>query len=133
MSRTNLQVITDSLRLVGIIGEIDTPSNEDAQDALRRLNDMMLGIERHNGIALGFYPQTSLAANIPIDDEYFEAVTALLAKKLAPHWGFTLSPDGMELARIAWQNLTTEFMVQDEPASMDHVPLGRSAYNIENG
>lgn len=134
MSRTNLQVITDSLRLVGILGEIDTPSNEDAQEALRRLNDMVLGWERHNGVRLGFYPQTNLASNIPIDDEYFEDVTALLAKKLAPYWGFTLSADAQELARMAWQNLTSEFIVPEDSASMDHVPIGRSlVYNVNDG
>lgn len=130
MARTNLQVITDSLRLSGVIHEIQTPSNEDAQDALRRLNDMMLGWERHKGIKLGFYPQTSLASNIPIDDEYFEVVTLQLAGRIADHWGGSLEPRVEVRAEKSWRSLVAEFLDPGE-ADLSHVPGKRgSGYDI---
>jgi hypothetical protein len=132
MARTNLQVITDSLRIAGIINEIQTPSAEDAQEALRRMNDMILGWVRHNGIQLGFYPQTSLAANIPIDDEYFEVVTNLLAKRVCEVWGFQVSPDLREAAKSSWSSLLAEFIAPRE-ADLTHVPGStRNGYSIES-
>lgn len=129
MARTNLQLITDSLRLAGVIHEIQTPSNEDAQDALRRLNDMMLSWDRHNGIKLGFYPQTSLSSNIPVDDEYFEVVTLQLAKRIVQHWGGSLSPDVEVQAARSWRSLTAEFSDPGE-ADLSHVPGRPYRYNI---
>lgn len=130
MARTNLQLITDSLRLASVIHEIQTPSNEDAQDGLRRLNDMMLSWKREKGIELGFYPQTALSANIPIDDEYFEVVTLQLAKRLAQHWGGSLSPDVEMQARDNWRSLIAEFLDPGE-ADLSHAPgKRRSGYEI---
>ena len=132
MARTNLQIITDSLRLSGVIHEIETPSNEDAQDALRRLNDMMLTFEKNNGIKIGFYPQTSLSANIPIDDEYFETITLLLARRLAQHWGGTLSSDVMMQVNNNWRSLVAEFLDPGE-ADLSHVPGKRiGGYDINS-
>jgi hypothetical protein len=129
--RTNLQLLTDSLRLAGIVGEIETPSNEDAQDALRRLNDMVLGWKRHKGVDLGFYPQTSLAAEIPIDDEYFEAVTLNLAKRIAQHWGVNLGMDVSVQAESSWRSILAEF-IAPEPADASHFPgAGGRRWNIE--
>ena len=129
MSRSNLQIITDALRLAEVIHEIQTPSNEDAQDALMRLNDMMLGWKRHKGIKLGYYPQTSLSADIPIDDEYFETVTLMLAKRLSQHWGGALSADVMTQANDGWRSLLAEFLDPGE-ADMSHVP-SRSGYGYD--
>lgn len=132
MARTNLQVITDSLRLAGVIHQIETPSNEDAQDALRRLNDMMLALDRHNGIKLGYYPQSSLSANIPIDDEYLEGITALLAEQIGLHWGASLSPEVARQVSMSRRALQAEFNVP-KPAKLDHVPGSRrSTYNIDS-
>ena len=130
MSRTNLTVITEALRLAGVIHEIETPANEDAQDALRRLNDMMLGWDKQKGIKLGFYPQTVLAENIPIGDEYFEVVTLMLAKRIAQHWGASLSPDVATQANESFRSLMAEFL-DPGAANLNHVPGNRYGYNIE--
>lgn len=133
MARTNLAVITAALRLSGIIHQIQTPSNEDAQDGLSRLNDMMLGWKRVNGIDLGYVLQTSLAANIPVDDEYFEPIQLNLARKIAEHWGVQLAPETMDGASREFQSLVRQFSMP-EPADMSHTPLRRSGwYNIESG
>lgn len=132
MSRTNLAVITDAMRLAGIANQVETPSAEDSDTALDRMNDMILGWERHNGIRLGYYPQTSLSANIPIDDEYFEAVTALLAKKLCWVFSFGVSPELQEQASQSWSSLLAEFALP-EPADMRHAPSSRrSTYNVNS-
>lgn len=131
MARTNLQVLTDALRLAGVIHQIETPSNEDAQDALRRLNDMMLGLERHNGITLGFYPQSSLAADIPIDDEYFSDITALLAEQIALHWGTSLETSVLRQVDKSRRSLLAEFSVP-KPAKLNHVPGRRYSYDIDS-
>lgn len=132
MARSNLQIISDALRLAGVIHEIETPSNEDSQDALRRLNDMVLGWKRRNGIELGFYPQTSLSANIPIDDEYFETVTLQLARRIGEHWGIGLDPTVMTRASELWRSMLAEFNVP-EPASLRHAPgHNRYGYSIDN-
>lgn len=132
MSRTNLQVITDSLRLAHVIHEIETPSNEDAQDALRRLNDMMLSWKRQKGIELGWVPQTSLSASIPVDDEYFETVTLQLAKRIATHWGFSLDPDTKMEAEKSFSSMLAEF-IAPESADMSHFPSSAgSRYSIDS-
>jgi hypothetical protein len=132
LSRTNLTVITEALRLAGVIHEIETPTNEDAQDALRRLNDMMLGFERHKGVKLGYYPQTSLSADIPVDDEYFEVITLQLAKRIGQHWGTSLSPDVMAQASESWRSLMAEFIGSGE-ADLNHAPGHRgSSYDISS-
>ena len=131
MARSNLQIITDALRLAGVIHEIQTPSNEDAQDALRRLNDLLLGWKRRNGIDLGFYPQTSLAANIPIDDEYFETVTLQLAQRVGEHWGTGLTDAVVSRSNSLWRSLLAEFNTP-EPASLRHVPGRRYSYDIDS-
>lgn len=132
MSRTNLQVMQDALRLVGVIHQIQTPSNEDAQDALRRLNDMMLNWKRVHGIDLGFWPQTSTTADIPIDDEYFEVVTLQLAKNLALHWGVSLTPEASARAAELWTGLMSQFSAPSG-ARLSHVPgTRRNSYNIDS-
>lgn len=132
MSRTNLQVITDAMRLAGITNQIETPSAEDSAEALNRMNDMILGWDRHNGIRLGYYPQTSLSANIPIDDEYFEALTALLAKKLCWVFSFGVSPELFDEANKAWSALLAEF-ASPEPADLRHAPgARRTTYDINS-
>lgn len=129
MARTNLQVITDALRLAEVIHEIQTPSNEDAQDALRRQNDMMASWRRFNGIELGYYPQTSLSANIPVDDEYLEVITLMLAKRLSNHWGGTLSTEIMQEANKQWRSLLAEFIDPGE-ADLSHAPGRPYRYDI---
>ncbi|MFM2115592.1 MAG: hypothetical protein RI908_1333, partial [Actinomycetota bacterium] len=38
---TNLEIITDALRELNVISEIDTPSAEQGAHALRKLNDLL--------------------------------------------------------------------------------------------
>ena len=131
MSRSNLQVITDALRLVGIIRAIQTPNNEDSQDALLRLNDMMSAWEREKGIQLGYYPQTSLSANIPVDDEYFQVITENLARRLSLHWGVGLDPLVANSAEDGYHALLSEFAAPTA-AKLDFVPGSRrSNYDID--
>jgi hypothetical protein len=93
---------------------------------------MMLGWKRQKGIELGFYPQTSLAANIPIDDEYFEVVTLQLSKRIGQHWGVGLSSDVLTEASAQWDGLLAQF-IAPEPADMSHLPgTRRGSYSIDS-
>ena len=131
MARSNLQIIDDALKLANIIDETEPSSPEESQDGLRRLNDMLLAWERHSRIKLGFYPQTVLADDIPVDDEYFEVITYSLADRLADHYGRDLPPRTQARVSVTFRDLLAEFTSPCE-ADMDHIPLGsgRGGYNI---
>lgn len=92
MAATNLDIITSSYRILTVIDEITPPSAEQAQTALTVLNDMLADYDIV-GLRLGWYPQTNLVDQAPLDPFNVRAVKYLLARDLALHFGIPLTPD----------------------------------------
>jgi hypothetical protein len=97
MSITNIDLIADSLRELGVITEIQTPSAEQGAHALRKLNQMMAEWEE-SGVRLEYFEQTSTGATCPIPAYAENGVICMLATRLASNYGAQVS---IELAASA--------------------------------
>ncbi len=129
---TNLDVITDALRKANIINVRQTPSGTQGANGLTLLNDMMSDWQE-DGIELGFFPQTSLSATIPVEDKHLRGIKANLARAEAADHGIELSSEAVRIAELTHARLaksTTEEFSTD----FSHMPGGsRGRYNINNG
>lgn len=103
MAITNVDLIADALRELGVISEIQTPSPEQGAHALRKLNQMMAEWEEA-GIRLEFFPQTVMSDPCPIPTYAENGVMCQLATRLASNYGATVS---IELATSATSGYDT--------------------------
>lgn len=79
---TNLELITDALRELGVIDAFRQPTSEDAALALRKLNHLMADLE-NDGCYVGYFSQTSTSDDLPISDNDAASVLPLLAMSLS--------------------------------------------------
>lgn len=86
---SNLEIITFAYQKIGVIDENSSPSNEQGQVALTVLNDYLLN-EAADGMRLGWFTQTNLAATAPLRLEDVHGVKYLLCNQLAIHYGITI-------------------------------------------
>lgn len=133
---TNLQLISDALRLINVISEIDTPSAEQGSHGLRRLNQM-LEAWTEDDVQLGYFAQTSTGDPCPIPAWAERAVTSMLAIDLAPTYGATISAELGAIAGDAYGSLVRKCISEkNHQADMDHMPAGSGnfgiRYNINN-
>jgi len=96
MSASNLEVITYAYQKLGVIDENSSPSNEQGVVGLNVLNDYLLN-EAADGLRLGWWKQTSLAATAPLKDSDIWGVKLLLAVALAAHYGISLEQTNPKL------------------------------------
>lgn len=89
MSASVLEIITYAYQKIGVIDENSSPSNEQGQVGLTVLNDYLLN-EAADGMRLGWWKQTSMAATAPLRDSDIHGVKMLLAKQLAAHYGIVI-------------------------------------------
>lgn len=89
---TNIDLIADALRELSVISEIETPSAEQGAHALRKLNQMMAELEE-SGIRLEYFEQTLTSDTCPIPAYAESGITCLLAARLAPNYGATVSTE----------------------------------------
>jgi hypothetical protein len=86
---TNQEIITFAYQKIGVVDETASPSAEQLQTALTVLNDYLLN-EAADGMRLGWYKQTNVAANAPLKDSDVHGVKMLLAMQLATHYGISI-------------------------------------------
>jgi hypothetical protein len=86
---SNLEIITFAYQKIGVIDENSSPSNEQGQVALTVLNDYLLN-EAADGMRLGWFTQTNIAATAPLRSEDVHGVKLLLCRQLASHYGITI-------------------------------------------
>lgn len=91
MTAQNLEIIQYALLKCNVIDENSSPSAEQGVTGLNVLNDMLLN-EQRDGLRLGWFKQTNLAANAPLRDEDIYGVKMLLTRALAAHYGIVLEP-----------------------------------------
>ena len=92
MAYTNVDLIGDSLREIGVLSEIETASAEQGAHGLRKLNQMMA--ERSElADYMGWFRQTSTGDNCPITEDWESYVMCALAARLAPNYGATVSTE----------------------------------------
>lgn len=94
MPQTNLQVITASFVMLGILSEGNQPSPSQTARGMEVLNDHLLTQQR-DGWRLGWYPQTLANVNsaAPLKDEDIGDIKLVLAEQLAPWYTVKISED----------------------------------------
>src|SRR5688500_10224862 len=82
---TNIALITDALRLLGVIGETESPGPEQGSHALGRLNRM---VEQwtEDGIELGWYEQALPTDEAPLPKWAERGVISKHAQDLRPFY-----------------------------------------------
>jgi hypothetical protein len=106
-----LDIVTDSLRQIGIIGESETPSADQGQDAVTRLNDLMASLAEDD-IDLGWNPKdtTGDAAVLPLGE--VPVIKALLAINLAGEYGVEVPQPTLKIAHDGYQRLLRKAIQQ---------------------
>lgn len=99
-----LDLVTDSLRQIGIIGESETPSADQGQDAVTRLNDLMLSMEEDD-IQLGWNPKSTSADTVSLPLGEVATIKALLAITLAGEYGAVVPPTTAAFASDGYKRL----------------------------
>jgi hypothetical protein len=129
-------LITDVLRQLVIISEIETPSAEQGQDAVTKLNDLMASLEA-DGIDLGYNPKATSGESIALPDGDKSGVKAMLGVRLAEGYGLAVPPVMAALAD-AWykRSLTRALYATARESRLDNLPAGNAqplSYNITTG
>lgn len=88
---TVVDFITDPLRQLSIISEIETPSAEQGADALTKLNDMMADLAE-DGIDFGWNPKATTAEDIVVPDGQKAGLKAMLGVRVAEGYGLPVPP-----------------------------------------
>lgn len=125
MSITNLTLIADALRSIGVIDETETPSAEQGSHCLRQLNQMLAQWKDGDGIDLGYFAQSSTAATCPMPEWAEAGVTGKLALRIAPHYAAQV-PIGTAAAAMEGYETILRVVLNSklEGADMSHLPAG---------
>lgn len=86
-----LDLITASLRSIGIIGETQTPSAEQGSDAVTRLNDLFAQWAE-KGVDLGWNPKDLTTDTVVLPPGHVQGIKAQLAELLASDYGVDVPP-----------------------------------------
>ena len=114
--RTAIGVILRALRSLGVLHSGESPSADEAADALHTLNDM-LNAWRLKGIDLE-YLDTDLYDVIPYPDDHIAAIRYNLAVELAAEYGVQPSQVVVAMAGSTYADLKAHY-VQPDTLSVD--------------
>jgi hypothetical protein len=89
MTITINTVVTDAMRNVNMMAAGQNPSGEEAAEALRTLNDMMLSLPA-TGVHTG-WTELDLTDDFPLEDRHIEGVKWMLSEALVPANGMSLT------------------------------------------
>jgi hypothetical protein len=112
MSITNVEIIGDALRELGVISEIQTPSAEQGAHALRKLNQMMAEWKDVK-VDLGYYAQDTMSDTCPIPEYAENGVLTQLALRLAPNYGAQVPPELAIAANTGWTVIFSRMVNQN--------------------
>ena len=115
---TARDIITRSLRELGVVDGAEEVSAEDATASLAMLNDMLAAWEL-DGVALGQGTMT-LNSSFSCPDSHLEAIRANLSARLSPLFGRQPSPIVIEQAARGMRSLQNAYhktrMLNADPA-----------------
>ena len=125
---TNVVILGDALRLLGVIAEGESPSAEQGTNALRALNQML---ERwtEDGIELGYFAQSSTTDTCPIPAWAEQGVTSKIAQRLMADYPAAEPPAWVLNDRENGYSTIARRCMLDRmsPARMDHMPAGEGS------
>src|SRR4051812_25375511 len=132
-----LDLVTDTLRQLGVISEIETPSAEQGQDAVTKLNDLMASLEV-DGIDLGYNPKATTAEALVLPAGHVVTIKAMLGVALAESYGLSPPPIMSAMAEAGYKRFI-RYVVNDtmRQTSTTNVGYGegqtRRVFNILTG
>lgn len=108
------QIISRSLRLLGVLDAGEALDANDAQDALETLNAMLA--EWHEaGIGLPDYSLSSITDELATDAADRDAIAYELALRLAPEYAVQISPEIASAGRLSMLRLRSRYMAVSHP------------------
>lgn len=126
-----LDLATDTLRQLGVISEIETPSAEQGQDAVTKLNDLMASLEE-DGINLGYNPKATTADSIVLPAGHVSAIKALLGVALADSYGLTPPSVMSAFADAGYKRLLRNAVTDQMRQGVSDAPKGQSNPYLQN-
>lgn len=106
---TARDLITMSLRSIGVLHSKETPSAEEADDGLDALNQM-LNSWLYEGIDLEYTTIDDLNAEIPYPDDHIGPFRWNLALRLSAEYGVQVTPAVAALAKEGYDQLRREYL-----------------------
>lgn len=132
---TALDYIKDALRLIGVIGETETPSAEQGAFGVSKLNDLMAELEEC-GIELGYAPVSATTDTVTLPAGHRAGIKAQLAVEMASNYGAEIplsvaSANDESRRRLGNQAIILAMKPADSGLPMQE--SGYSAYEIGTG
>lgn len=126
MSATNLELVTYAFLKINVVSESQSPSAEQGIIGLNVLNDTLANAAA-DGVHLGWYPQTNIAAVSPLQNQDIGPVKLILCAALAAHYGVALSPELISQIGAATDRLEKRALKYSE-ADMSELPRPQGPY-----
>jgi hypothetical protein len=131
-----LEIVTDALRNIGVISEIETPSAEQGADGVRKLNELMASLAE-DGIDLGWVPIDDTGDTVVFPAGEVRSIKALLSANLAPIYGAEIPSPVAAVAGSGYSRmLRNALILSQNAASLSTIHHGSgsvSNYDIERG
>ena len=131
-----LEFVTDALRSIGVLSEIDTPSAEQGQDGVRKFNELMTSLAE-DGVDLGWAPIEDTASTVVMPLGHVSGIKAMLGKACAPLYGAEVPGVVAQMADQCYSRLINQSLaLQIERTQSDTLPMGQNyagQYNILRG
>lgn len=123
---SNLDLISDAYRQIGMLDQNESPSAELGQVGLRRLNQLMAAwIEPPSPLQFpSWFEQTDLSAPIPLPLYAHRAVTAALAVEIAGVYDRPVSEALAVIAANSYDALLVKRLNQQIQPIVADLPLG---------
>lgn len=131
---TIIDLIKDALLDIGVVNESETPSAEQGQHALRKLNQLLEAWEE-SGIRLGWSEQTDTSETAPLPPYAERGVTAKLAIALAPSYGGAASVTEALIAEAneGYALITRKAALKNlKPVDTRNMPMSESPGHVFN-
>lgn len=123
-----VDLVTDVLRDLGIISEIATPSAEQGQQAVTKLNDLMASL-KEDGILLDFNPKATTAEAIALPDGQLSTIKAMLGMKLCDSYGVVPPPLGLATeAKDGYERLLRQSLHATMQRGVSDAPYGEQQF-----
>src|SRR6478736_380592 len=132
---TVVDFVTDVLRQLAIISEIETPSAEQGQDAVTKLNDLMADLAE-DGIDYGYNPKATTAEDIVLPDGQRSWIKAALGARLCEGYGLPVPPIMGALADSGYKRAIRESLYRSMRETTSDAPSGENnarTFNIVTG
>lgn len=125
------QIISRSLRLLGVLDAGEALDANDAQDALETLNAMLA--EWHEaGIGLPDYSLSSITDTLATDAADREAIAYALALRIAPEYAVSMTPEIAAVAAESMSRLRLRYF-QPGTTNFSELPKTNLVFNILTG